>query len=61
MVKKKISLFMAMFMILSTLVFCASPLTAKADDRIKDMVENMTTQEKVAQMLMPSFRYWGEG
>ena len=61
MVKKKFSLFMAVCMILSTLVFCASPLTAKADDRIKDMVEDMTTQEKVAQMLMPSFRYWGEG
>ncbi len=61
MLKKRLSVFMAMCMTLTTFVFSASPLTARADDKIKDMVDNMTTQQKVAQMLMPAFRYWETG
>ena len=61
MVKKRLSLFMVVCMTITSLVFSISPMTARAEDKIMDMVEGMTTQEKVAQMLMPSFRYWGEG
>lgn len=61
MVKKRLSLFMVVCMTITSLVFSISPTTARAEDKIMDMVEGMTTQEKVAQMLMPSFRYWGEG
>ena len=61
MVKKRLSLFMVVCMTITSLVLSISPMTARAEDKIMDMVEGMTTQEKVAQMLMPSFRYWGEG
>ena len=58
MVKKKFSLFMAMCMILSTLVFCVSPLTAKADGIIacycgKGMAE-LPTGKSVSKQYNPN-------
>lgn len=61
MIKKKLSLFMAMCMTISTIVCATNPMTANAADGIKAMVDSMTTEQKVAQMLMPAIRYWDEG
>ena len=35
-------------------------LPACAAEPCETMLEGMTTEEKISQMLMPSFRYWGE-
>ena len=30
------------------------------DERVEDLMSRMTTEEKVSQMLMPSFRWWND-
>ena len=60
MLKKSLSLLMTMCMALTLLVVSNPPLRARADDGIRAVVEGMTTEQKVAQMLMPAIRYWGE-
>lgn len=54
--KKMIALFVVLFVVVSVL---CSPLHLKADDDyIDEMVNHMTTKQKIEQMLMPDFRQW---
>ena len=39
----------------------SSPMNVKAKDSFEELVNQMPMEQKVAQMLMPSFRYWGTG
>ena len=47
------------------LVLCLTlsvlPAARAAEDRSAALLKGMTTEEKVSQMLMPSFRYWKNG
>ncbi len=59
--KKGISLMLAGFMMVGSMFSAGSPMTAKAGDSFEALVKEMPMEQKVAQMLMPSFRYWGTG
>ncbi|SEA98590.1 beta-N-acetylhexosaminidase [Pseudobutyrivibrio sp. ACV-2] len=46
----------------TTTLFSQSAITAQAKaNTIEAMVQEMPVEQKVAQMFMPSFRYWGTG
>ena len=57
--RKKISLFLATLMTMIGVANMQSDTqVVQAADGIKLLVDSMTTQQKVAQMIMPAFRGW---
>ena len=54
--RKLLCLFMAMILLISS---CASA-EDNGDDVLEIMLSNMTLREKVAQMMIASFRVWQE-
>ena len=53
--KKALSLLLTLAVVMTAAVI---PVGAESSDKVTSIIENMTTEQKVTQMLMPTFRYW---
>ena len=59
--RKFISSSLALMMVVGAFFMPMNQKTAVAASGIRGIVSNMTTQQKVAQMIMPALRTWGSG
>lgn len=59
--RKFISSSLALMMVVGAFIMPMNQKTAVAASGIRGIVSNMTTQQKVAQMIMPALRTWGSG
>lgn len=57
--RKFISSSLALMMVVGAFIMPMNQNTAIAASGIRGIVSNMTTQQKVAQMIMPALRTWG--
>jgi len=56
--RKRLSLVLS---VLTIMMGISNPQVVKASGSIQSIVDSMTTQQKVAQMIMPAFRGWDDG
>ena len=59
--RKFISSSLALMMVVGAFIMPMNQKTVMAANVIRSVVSNMTTQQKVAQMIMPALRTWGSG
>lgn len=59
--RKFISSSLALMMVVGAFIMPMNQKTVKAANGIRSVVSNMTTQQKVAQMIMPALRTWTSG
>ena len=59
--RKFISSSLALMMVVGAFIMPMNQKTVMAANGIRSVVSNMTTQQKVAQMIMPALRTWGSG
>ena len=59
--RKFISSCLALMMVVGAFIMPMNQKTVMAANGIRSVVSNMTTQQKVAQMIMPALRTWGSG
>lgn len=59
--RKFISSSLALMMVVGAFIMPMNQKTVMAANGIRSVVSNMTTQQKVAQMIMPALRSWGSG
>ena len=59
--KRILSSFLVLLLGLSLFAFSPSMPVVSADDAIYDLVNQMPLEQKIAQMIIPAFRYWGTG
>lgn len=59
--KKKLALILSLIMTVGVCSMQVNPKIVKAADGIQLLVESMTTEQKVAQMIIPAFRGWESG
>ena len=59
--RKFISSSLALMMVVGAFIMPMNQKTVMAANGIRGIVSNMTTQQKVAQMIMPALRTWGSG
>ncbi len=60
MIFKKSLSFVLVLLIAVSLMAIAFSASAEDNDKISEMLGKMTTEQKITQMLMPTFRYWQE-
>lgn len=58
---KKILCAILSLLIVMSVAATAVSVSAADNDKVRDMLSKMTVEQKITQMLMPSFRYWKEG
>ena len=58
--KKTVSVLMALMMTIAFLFSGCAFAEGNSDDELEIMLSNMTLREKVAQMMIASFRGWQE-
>ena len=59
--RKFISSSLALMMVVGAFIMPMNQKTVMAANGIRSVVSNMTTRQKVAQMIMPALRTWGSG
>lgn len=59
--KRGLSLLLALMVSTTTLFSQTASIQVEAKGSVEALVEEMPLEQKVAQMLMPAFRYWGTG
>lgn len=59
--KKKMALVLSLLLTAATILSPAASAKVEAKGSIEQLVSEMPLEQKVAQMIMPSFRYWGTG
>lgn len=57
---KKFTGLLLVSLIVLSVIANAFSVSAANDDKVMEMLNKMTTEQKITQMLMPSFRYWKE-
>lgn len=58
---KKILCAILSLLIVMSVAATAVSVSAADNDKVSEMLSKMTVEQKITQMLMPSFRYWKEG
>ena len=59
--KKRIAFVLSLLLAVVTVASPVFTANVYAKESIEQLVSDMPLEQKVAQMLMPSFRYWGKG
>lgn len=59
--KKRIAFVLSILIAVVTVISPACTVNVQAKESIAQIVSDMPLEQKVAQMIMPSFRYWGTG
>lgn len=59
--KKKMALVLSLLLTAATILSPVGTVKVEAKGSIEQLVSEMPLEQKVAQMIMPSFRYWGTG
>ena len=59
--KQRIAFVMTILFVLTTIISPLGTIQVQAKTSIEQIIEEMPLEQKVAQMIMPSFRYWGVG
>lgn len=59
--KKRVAFVLSLILTVAAVISPACSVEAQAKGSIEQLVTDMPIEQKVAQLLMPSFRYWGTG
>lgn len=59
--KKRVAFILSLLLTFVAIFSSNATMNVQAKDSIEEMVSKMPLEQKIAQMLMVSFRYWGEG
>ena len=59
--RKRLAFVLSLLLTIATVASPACAVNVHAKGGIEQLVSDMPVEQKVAQMIMPSFRYWGTG